>query len=97
VPVSLAELAPLATLVVLLELAVGTAAAAYAIDLLSGVGRGFVGSTALICAAIMGIDLLIGINVPADTPLVHGAVGAAALGGMVRWCLWLSLALLGAR
>jgi hypothetical protein len=95
VPVSLAEIAPLATLVVLLELSVGTAAAAFLVDVTGRVGRGFVGTTALVCVGIMAIDLIIGFTVPADTPLVHGSVGAAALDGMVRWCVWFTVALLG--
>ena len=40
---SLPALAPIATVVVLLEVAAGTTVAAYAVDLLGKVGRGFAG------------------------------------------------------
>ena len=56
-PTSLPDLAPLAALLVLLELAVGTVALSAGLDHLGRVGRGFAGTTAAICAAIMGADL----------------------------------------
>ncbi|MBV8446057.1 MAG: hypothetical protein JOZ92_09090, partial [Candidatus Dormibacteraeota bacterium] len=93
--VSLAALAPVATLLVLLEVAAGTVAAAYLVDWTGRVGRGFVGTTALICAAVMGVDILIGANVPSDTTLVHGALPAQPLSGLVHWCVWFAVSLLG--
>ncbi|HEV3274510.1 MAG TPA: hypothetical protein VG299_06565, partial [Candidatus Dormibacteraeota bacterium] len=58
-PTSLPALAPIATVVVLLEVAAGTPVAAYAVDAVGKVGRGFVGTTSLICAGVMALDLLL--------------------------------------
>jgi len=92
---SLRALAPPATFLVLLELSVGTLLAAYVVELAGRVGRGFVGTTALICAAVTAADLLLGATLPTDIAFVHGTVNAAVFSGAVRWCLWLTVALLG--
>ncbi len=93
-PASLPLLAPIAAFLVLVELAAGTVAIAYVVDLIGRVGRGFAGTTALICAAVMGVALLIGINLPTDARLVDASVSATPLGGLVRWCLGFTGALL---
>ena len=94
-PVSVAGLAPLAGLLVLLELAVGTTAAAYMVDLIARVGRGFVGTTAAICAALMGVDVVIAAAVPADTRLLGGPLSAGAMSSLVHWSIAFTLVLAG--
>jgi hypothetical protein len=91
---SLPTLAPIAGFLVLLELAAGTVAAAYLIDGLGRVGRGFVGTTALICAVVMGAALLIGVNLPTDTQLVDGSLSQGPVSGLLHWCLGFTGALL---
>ena len=73
-PVSLPALAPIATVVVLLEIAAGTTVAAYTVDLLGKVGRGFAGTTALICAGIMAVDVLIEALLPSGTALLGASL-----------------------
>ena len=86
-PASLPTLAPIAGFLTLLELAVGTVAIAFAIDVIGRVGRGFVGSTAVICAGVVGAALLIGINLPTDTTLLTGAIDRGALSSLLHWSL----------
>ena len=86
-PASLPTLAPIAGFCTLLELSVGTALAAYSIDIIGRVGRGYVGTTALICAAVGGIALLIGANVPTDITLLGGAIGADAMASLLHWTI----------
>ena len=93
-PASLRTLAPIAGFLTLLELGVGTVVAAYAIDLIGRVGRGFVGSTAVICAMVTGAALVIGINLPTDITLLTGTIDAGALASLVHWGLGLIGALL---
>lgn len=90
----LAVLAPIAGFLVLLELAAGTVAAAYLVDCLGRVGRGFVGTTALICAAVMGIAIPLAAYPLAGTPLLHGSPAQAPVSALVHWCLGLMGALL---
>jgi hypothetical protein len=78
-PPSLPDLAPLAGLLVLLELAAGTVAVSAAIDHVGRVGRGFAGTTAAICAFIMGADLLLLAGVADLGALLHSAVSSAAV------------------
>jgi hypothetical protein len=78
-PPSLPDLAPLAGLLVLLELAVGTVAVSAALDQVGRVGRGFAGTTAAICALIMGADLLVISGVSDVGVLLHGARNGAAM------------------
>ena len=73
---SLPDLAPLAGVLVLLELAVGTLAVSAVLDAAGGVGRGFAGTTALICAALMGIDLLVLSQSSDFGALLHAVVRA---------------------
>lgn len=84
---SLPTLAPIAGYLTLLELSVGTVAAAYVIDAVGRVGRGYVGSTAVICAAIAGVALLIGINIPTDVTLLHTSISGDALSSLIRWSI----------
>lgn len=86
-PTSLPDLAPLAGLLVLLELAVGTVAVSAALDQVGRVGRGFAGTTAAICALIMGVDLLV-ISGSADLgALLHGVVDSAAVATFAHWAV----------
>ncbi|MDQ6847575.1 MAG: hypothetical protein M3019_08355 [Candidatus Dormibacteraeota bacterium] len=86
-PPSLPALAPLAGLLVLLELAAGTVAVSTALDQLSRVGRGFAGTTAAICALIMGADLLL-ISASSDFGgLLHSRVDGAAVASFVHWAV----------
>ena len=91
-PPSLPDLAPLAGLLVLLELAVGTVTVSAALDQAGRVGRGFAGTTAAICVLLMGADLLLisgasdigallhrTVDPEATATLVHGAVAFTAL------------------
>jgi hypothetical protein len=78
-PPSLPDLAPLAGLLVLLELAVGTVAVSAALDHVGRVGRGFAGTTAAICALIMGADLLLIAGVSDLGALLHSPVSRAAV------------------
>jgi hypothetical protein len=93
-PAPLPELAPVALMLVLLELAAGTMAVAYLIDAIGRVGRGFAGTTAGLCALVMGVELLIGAAVPGDTRLLDGPVGRDALASVVHWSLGFTGALL---
>ena len=91
-PPSLPDLAPLAGLLVLLELAVGTVTVSAALDQAGRVGRGFAGTTAAICVLLMGADLLLisgasdigallhrTVDPEATATFVHGAVAFTAL------------------
>jgi hypothetical protein len=87
VPPSLPDLAPLAGLLVLLELAVGTVAVSAALDQVGRVGRGFAGTTAAICALLMGVDLLLISAVSDLGALLHGNVDPGAVANLVHWCV----------
>ena len=78
-PASLPELAPLAGLLVLLELAVGTVTVSAALDHVGHVGRGFAGTTAAICVLIMGADLLVISGVSDPGGLLHSAHDSGAM------------------
>jgi hypothetical protein len=84
---SLPTLAPIAGYLTLLELSVGTVAAAYVIDTVGRVGRGYVGSTAVICTAVAGVALVIGINIPTDVTLLHTAISGDALSSLIHWSI----------
>jgi hypothetical protein len=90
----LPALAPLVGQVVLLEIAAGTALASYGVDVLGRVGRGFVGTTALICAALMGVDLLVAGASPEPGALLGAAVDAASVAGASHWAIGFSVLLL---
>jgi hypothetical protein len=82
---SLPALAPLVTVLVLAELAVGTVVAAFLSDLGGDVGRGFVGTTALICLVIMGLDLGLLLILPEPSQLLHTGVDAGRYASFVHW------------
>ncbi len=86
-PPSLPDLAPLAGLLVLLELAVGTVAVSAALDHVGRVGRGFAGTTAAICALIMGTDLLVLSGSSDFGALLHGPVDSGAVAGFAHWAV----------
>ena len=94
-PVSLAALAPIATVVVMLEIAAGTTVAAYTVDLLGKVGRGFAGTTALICAGIMAIDVLIEGLLPAGTALLGAPLPPGSQASLFDWSIAFAAALVG--
>lgn len=92
-PPSLPDLAPLAGLLVLLELAVGTVAVSAILDHVGRVGRGYAGTTAAICALIMGADLLV-ISGSSDLgALLHRGVDAGTAALFTRCAVGLTIAL----
>ncbi|MEO8899578.1 MAG: hypothetical protein ABI352_04310 [Candidatus Dormibacter sp.] len=86
-PPSLPDLAPLAGLLVLLELAVGTVAVSAALDHVGRVGRGFAGTTAAICALLMGVDLLLLSAVSDLGALLHRDIDPGTVASLVHWCV----------
>jgi hypothetical protein len=93
-PTSLPALAPIATVVVLIEVAVGTTVAAYAVDAIGKVGRGFVGSTSLICSGLMALDILIEALLPSGTALLGAPLPAGAQASLFHWSIAFAVALL---
>src|SRR5580704_55752 len=90
---SIPALAPIVGVLVLAELAVGTLAAIYAGDLLGEVGRGFLGTTAAICLAIMGLCLGMAALLPDPARLLHHPVDAGGYAGFVHWMVGFAAAL----
>jgi hypothetical protein len=86
-PLSLPDLAPLAGLLVLLELAVGTVAVSAALDQVGRVGRGFAGTTAAICAVIMGADLLVLSGSSDFGALLHSTVNGGVVAAFTHWAI----------
>jgi hypothetical protein len=93
-PTSLPALAPIATVVVLLEVAAGTTVAAYAVDLVGKVGRGFVGTTSLICAGVMALDLLLEALLPSGTALLGAPLPSGAQASLFHWSIAFTVVLL---
>ena len=93
-PTSLPALAPIATVVVLLEMAAGTTVAAYAVDVVGKVGRGFVGTTSLICAGVMALDVLIEALLPSGTALLGAALPLGAQASLFHWSIAFTIVLL---
>jgi hypothetical protein len=93
-PTSLPALAPIATVVVLLEVAAGTTVAAYAVDVVGKVGRGFVGTTSLICAGVMALDVLIEALLPSGTALLGAALPPGAQASLFHWSIAFAIVLL---
>jgi hypothetical protein len=89
---SIPALAPIVGVLVLAELAVGTLAATYAGDLLGEVGRGFLGTTAAICLAIMGVCLGMAALLPDPAQLLH-PIDAGGYAGFVHWMVGFAAAL----
>lgn len=90
---SLPALAPIATVVVLVEVAAGTTLAAYTVDILGKVGRGFAGTTSLICAGLMGIDVLIEALLPQGTALLGLPLPRGAQADLFHWSIGFTIAL----
>ena len=90
---SLPALAPIATVVVLIEVAAGTTVAAYTLDILGKVGRGFAGTTSLICAGLMGIDVLIEALLPQGTALLGLPLPRGAQADLFHWSIAFTIAL----
>lgn len=82
---SLPSLAPLAGLLLLLEIPAGTLLVSAALDHLGRVGRGYAGTTALICACLVGIDLLLLAAASDLSRLLHRPVSAGATAGLAHW------------
>jgi hypothetical protein len=91
--ISLPALAPIATVVVLLEVAAGTTVAAYVVELLGKVGRGFAGTTSLICAGLVGLDLLIQALLPTGTTLLGAPLPGGSQQDLFHWSLGFMVAL----
>jgi hypothetical protein len=83
----LPSLAPLVGQVVLLEIPFGTALASYSVDLTGRIGRGFVGTTALICALLMGADLLLAAGLPDPGRLLGSGLDPSATAGADHWAV----------
>jgi hypothetical protein len=90
---SLPALAPIATVVVLIEVAAGTTVAAYTVDVLGKVGRGFAGTTSLICAGLMGIDVLIEALLPQGTAPLGLPLPRGAQADLFHWSIAFTIAL----
>jgi hypothetical protein len=91
---SLPALAPIATVVVVAEIAAGTTVAAYAVDVLGKVGRGFIGTTAAICAGIMAIAVLIEALLPPDSALLGAPLPPGSQADLLHWSIAFTVALL---
>jgi hypothetical protein len=91
---SLPALAPIATVVVVVEIAAGTTVAAYVVDVLGKVGRGFVGTTSAICAGVMAIAVLIEALLPPDSALLGAPLPPGSQADLLHWCIAFTVALL---
>jgi hypothetical protein len=74
--------------------AAGTTVAAYAVDLVGKVGRGFVGTTSLICAGVMALDLLLEALLPSGTALLGAPLPPGAQASLFHWSIAFTVALL---
>lgn len=81
---SLPDLAPLAGLLVLLEIAVGTVAVSAVLERAGRVGRGFAGTTAAICLLLMGADLLLVAGASDLGALLHHQVDSVAVATFIH-------------
>ena len=93
--ISIPGLAPIVGVLVLLELGAGTVAAAWISDLWSTVGRGFAGTTALICVVILGTELIMLAALPDPSQLLHRHVDAADYATFVHWSVISTVATAG--
>ena len=91
---SLPALAPIATVVVVAEIAAGTTVAAYVVDILGKVGRGFIGTTAAICAGVMAISVLIEALLPPDSALLGAPLPPGSQADLLHWSIAFTVALL---
>ncbi len=92
-PATLPTLAPIAAQSTLVELAAGSAVVAWLIDVLGRVGRGFRGTTALICAAVLALALFLAASLP-DPQAILGGASPGAFASAVHWSVALLIALL---
>jgi hypothetical protein len=83
----LPRISPVVGLAILLELAAGTLIVSYLLDVTGRVGRGFAGTTALICTAVTALVLLLAVTLPSGQQLLNGDVSPSALSSFVHWCL----------
>lgn len=90
---SLPALAPVVTVLVLLELATGALAVTYVGDLSGDAARGFAGTTALILLAVLLVDLGLIALMPDPAGLLHAPVDEAGFRSMVRWTIALAAGL----
>lgn len=90
---SLPGLAPVVGVLVLAELAIGTVLAIYAGDLLGDAGRGFLGTTSVICLALMGVCLGLTALLPDPARLLHVPVDRAGFATFVHWAVGFTVAL----
>ena len=63
-------------------------------DLVGKVGRGFVGTTSLICTGLMALDVLIEALLPSGTALLGAALPSGAQASLFHWSIAFTLALL---
>jgi hypothetical protein len=84
---SLPGLAPVVGVLILAELTAGTVAVTYLADLLGEVGRGFLGSTAVICLVVMGLDLGLLAALPDPATLIERPVDPGRFASFVHWCV----------
>lgn len=91
----LAPLAPVAAFVVLLEFAAGAIAVTHLLDRLANVGRGFAGTTAILLASLMGVDLVIAAVLPDLGQALHGDIRPGDVASMVHWSVALTAMLAG--
>lgn len=82
---SIAALSPVVTVLVLLELSAGAFWVVWLGDLTGDSARGFAGTSALILAAVMGVDLVILAVLPEPGGLIHRAVDPGDFASLVHW------------
>jgi hypothetical protein len=90
----LPDLAPVVVVLVLLELAAGALIVTWIGDLLGDAQRGFTGTTALICFAVLAADLGLMAILPDPATLLHQPVDAGLYASMVHWSIALAVAML---
>jgi hypothetical protein len=86
---SLSGLAPIVGMLVLLELSAGTMFITLVTDLLNEVGRGFLGTTALISASVLGVGVGLEQFLPDPSLLLARPVSAGTMASMSHWTLGL--------
>ena len=90
----LPDLAPVVVVLVLLELAAGALTVTWLGDISGDAQRGFAGTTALICLAVLGADLGLMAILPDPSRLLHEPVDAGLYASMVHWSVALAVGML---
>lgn len=90
---SLPALAPVVGVLVLVELAAGTALVTWLGDVVARVGRGFVGTTAAICMVVLGAGLALAAALPDVSGLLHEPVDPARYASTIHWSVALLVGL----